>query len=112
MPYVRISTTKELTLAEKEDLYAKVAAIMSILPGKNFDNTMIQIESGCFIRKGGKSACLVMDVHLLNASPEEAKKEFCEEAMRLFEKELGIPNATQTVNITELPHWASHGVYR
>ncbi len=112
MPYVRISTTKKLGESEKVSLYEKVGAIMPILPGKTYENTMIHIDDGCFIRKGGQPDCLIMDVHLLNASPEEAKKEFCETAMRLFEKELGIPQKTQTVNITELPHWASHGVYR
>ena len=112
MPYVHVSTTKELGITEKEALYEKVAALMPILPGKTYENTMIQIDGGCFIHKGGNADCLIMDVHLLNASPEEAKKEFCETAMRMFEEELGIPQKTQTINITELPHWASHGVYR
>lgn len=112
MPYVHISTTKPLTKNEKEELSEKVAALMPLLPGKSRDNTMIQIDDGCFIRMGDKKECVMIDMRVYKASPEENKKEYSEKLMAMLEEELGIPLANIYFNITEMEHWASRGNYR
>ena len=77
MPYLHIKVGKPLCEQSIDALRKECESIISLIPGKNADNCMIQIETDCTMyMKGEKKACAFVDLRLYKASPAEKKQAF------------------------------------
>ena len=113
MPHVDIRVSKPVDAQTRDALQKEIGGSMPLIPGKTISNTIITINDNYSMYKGGQPIeGAFMDIRLLNASPEESKKEFSEKIFALFESILKIPPENVQLNFVELPNWASGGVYR
>jgi len=79
MPYVSITTAKKIDCPAKEKLNQEICAIMTTLPGKNKDNTLIcLIDEKPMFKSGAPNNGVFCEVRLFGQSPEDAKKEFAQ----------------------------------
>ena len=112
MPQVNINVSKKLDDSTKNKLQLEIGNNMSILPGKNIENTMICINDGVSMFKNGEAVeGIFADIRLYKSSPEESKKELAEKLFSIFENVLGIKSNAVYMNFTEMPNWASGGSY-
>lgn len=110
MPYIRISTTADLTAEMEEILLEEIAQILPILPGKNRNNAMIHLEGGAFMAMGNpKDPCVFADVRLCGASPVEAKESFAAALTEILETKLGVSGDHIYLNYMEMDHWGMRG---
>jgi hypothetical protein len=110
MPYISVQIGKKLTDAQKDSLAEKIGKLVEIIPGKFYEKTMVQIDDGRLIYRGGKATeCLFMETRLFQENDLAGKTEFTNKLFELFDRELGIPNSQVYMNILELKHWASKG---
>lgn len=105
MPYVSIRTSKHVTDGQMDNLQKEIGRIISIIPGKNINNCMIQIYGDCQTFMGGKPANATMcEIRLFGEAPKEAKKEFSGELNKVITAELGEVD-TLFVNIQQYFEW-------
>ena len=106
MPFVNVHVGKNLTKPQKDELAGMIAENMPIIPGKNKDNTMIEISGGCDMYMfGGSSEIIFVDVRVYKAVSDEIKNAFVAKLSEGFERILGISAERQYYNIIELPGW-------
>lgn len=110
MPYVHIRTTAEMTAAKKSALLEEIAPLLPILPGKNRNNAMVDLEGGCFMAMGEPSIpCAFCEIRLYRQSPADAKEKFAASLTALLEKELAVPADHVYLNYMEMDHWGLRG---
>lgn len=110
MPYIRIATSIELNDAKKSELLEAVAPLIAILPGKNRDNAMVEIDDGKFMALGDPSLpCVFVEVRLYRESPAEAKAEFAAELNKVLAKCFNLPPKHFYLNYMEMDHWGVDG---
>ena len=113
MPQLNLTVSQSLTVEKKHDLQLTIGNSMGLLPGKTLDNTIICIQDGCAMFKGGKPLDgAFADIRLFKASPEESKKAFSEKLFAILKDSLGIDPGGVYINFIELDHWASRGTYQ
>jgi len=112
MPQLNISIGKAVTKEQLEKLQLAIGGIMPLIPGKNIDNTVISVNSGLDMYKGGaRWEGAFVDVRLYKSSPEEAKEEFYKKLCEVFAEVLSINASHVQANFIELPKWAAGGRY-
>lgn len=112
MPFIHMSTSKELTADQLFAARELIARLVTLLPTKTKENTMIKVEGGCCLSIGEPDApCLFVDARLFRASPLEAKQAFVKALCEAFEAEFSIAQNRMYVNILELDSWGSKGSF-
>jgi len=115
MPYVSITTAKKLDDATKNELYAKLGALMPTIPGKDLDNTLLSINDGVAMFKSGKAigGGVFVSVQCYKKSPEESKKELSRKFYDVLKDALNLEAGGSCVymNFTEFENWAANGNY-
>ena len=110
MPYVHISTSAGLDGAKKSAILEGIAPLLPILPGKNRNNAMVQLDDSCFMAMGDPSTpCAFCEIRLYKQSPADAKEKFAAALTQLLGKELGIPADHVYLNYMEMDHWGLRG---
>ena len=110
MPYINVHVGKPLPEEKKTEVMKAIASRMPLIPGKNADNTMIEISGGRDLYMGGeKRALIFVDMRVLGPAEKTAKDEFVKALTKEFEDRLEIPAANQYYNIIELPGWGMGG---
>ena len=113
MPYVHISVPNALSQAERHELCEAIGELMPLLPGKSRANTMMHIETGCFLEMGrDERPCLFAEVRLFKSSPEKDKQAFAKAFCALLSEKLDIKPERIYMNFIELDAWVSNGTYR
>jgi phenylpyruvate tautomerase PptA (4-oxalocrotonate tautomerase family) len=113
MPQVNLTVSQTVRAEKKNVLQQIIGDSMDLLPGKTIDNTILCIQDGCSMFKGGKPLDgAFVDIRLFKASPEESKKAFAERMFAILKDELGIDPGGVYINFIELDHWASRGTYQ
>ena len=46
MPYIRMATSKDLTMAQKEEFKSGLAEIIGLIPGKTEAALMVEVDDG------------------------------------------------------------------
>ena len=111
MPYLSVKTSINISEEKKNDLQRKIGELISIIPGKNIDNCMTEIEDNLSFYMGGSAKPLLFcEVRLLTVAPVEAKRELFLKLESLFIDELQVE--TVYLNYIELNEWGSKGDYR
>ncbi|MEA4895215.1 MAG: phenylpyruvate tautomerase MIF-related protein [Oscillospiraceae bacterium] len=110
MPFVHLSTTKTMTMDEKEILADDIAHLVATLPGKPYERTMVRIDAGCEIFRAGKLAeCAYFQTHFQRPVPMEAQTAYIESLYALFNKRLGLDIPQIYMSMIELDTWGSRG---
>ena len=113
MPYVSITTAKKIDNPTREKLNQEICGIMTILPGKNKDNTLLCIIDGKPMYKSGvPNDGVFAEVRLYKQSPEENKKEFAQKMHAILKDTLSLPDdGCVYMNFIENETWAANGKY-
>lgn len=110
MPFVHLSTTITITLAEKEVLADEIARLVATLPGKSYERTVVRIDAGCEIFRAGKLAkCAYFQTHYQRPVPIEAQKSYIENLYILFRDKLGLEIPQIYMSMIDLDTWGSRG---
>lgn len=111
MPYVSVSTSASLSSEKKSVLQREIGTLISIIPGKNIDNTMIKIEGDCDMFMGdAREKAVFCEIRLLGNASKENKAELYEKLHHLFFDELDIEKLYLNYNIFE--EWGSGDSFR
>lgn len=110
MPFVHLSTTKTMTMAEKEVISDEIAKLVATLPGKPYERTMVRIDAGCEIFRAGKQAdCAYLQTHFQNPVGIGAQTEYIEALYALFKERLGLEAHQLYMSMIALDTWGTRG---
>ena len=110
MPFVHLSTTKTMTMEEKEILADDIAHLVATLPGKPYERTMVRIDASCEIFRAGKLAeCAYFQTHFQRPVPMEAQTAYIESLYALFKQRLNLEIPQIYMSMIELDTWGSRG---
>ena len=91
MPYVSITTAKKVDAPKKEKLNQEICAIMTTLPGKNKDNTLLTIiDEAVMYKSGTPNGGAFVEVRLFGESPADAKAEFAKKLKSILTDVLSL----------------------
>ena len=111
MPYIAINTNQHISDEKADKLQQEIGRIVTILPGKNIDNTITQINGDRKIFVSGKAVnATFCEVRMFGPSPGDKKKEFSGELNKLITEELGEQYKLY-INIQEYPEWGNGPEY-
>ena len=110
MPFTHLSTTKLMTMEEKEILADEIAKLVATLPGKPYERTMVRIDAGCEIFRAGKLAeCAYFQTHFQRPVPIDAQTAYIENLYTLFKERLGLEIPQIYMSMIDLDTWGSRG---
>ena len=110
MPYVHVVTTAELNPAKKSALLEAIAPLLSTLPGKSRENSMVHIDGDAFMAMGDPAEpCAFCEIRLYKVSPMEAKAAFTEKLTALLTVQCGVPADKVYINFLEMENWGVGG---
>ena len=107
MPFVNITTAKKIDCPAKEKLNEEICKIMTILPGKNKDNTLICLnDEKPMFKSGSPNNGVFVEVRLFGQSPEDSKKEFAQKMRGILKDVLALEeNDCLYMNYIENETW-------
>ena len=110
MPFTHLSTTKSMTMEEKETIADEIAKLVATLPGKPYERTMVRIDAGCEIFRAGKLAeCAYFQTHFQRPVPLDAQTYYIENLYDLFKERLGLESTQIYMSMIDLDTWGSRG---
>ena len=111
MPYISVSVSKTLESAQTEQIKAELGQLVTLIPGKTEEVTMVRIEDGCKLYKAGKALGngAFIEVRLYGPAPQPDKEKFTEAVFQAFEKMLDIQPSDIYLNIFEMDSWGTKG---
>ena len=111
MPYICVSVSKTLEASEKDQIKSELGSLITLVPGKTEEVTMVRIEDGCTLYKGGEALCngAFIEVRLYGAAPRSDKEKFTEAVFLSLEKLLGTQACDIYLNIFEMESWGTKG---
>lgn len=113
MPFINVSTNKQLAPTQKQELQTKLGDLISILPGKTAEQTLIKISDECdMYRRGYESALCMIEIYMYQMQPFSAKDELTRAIVGLMEKEYGIPVPNLYIKFGEMPIWGVDGALK
>jgi len=114
MPYIDVNITKKLSDDEKDILKTKLGELISIIPGKTEDVTMIGINDGYTMYMSGqrKEKLAYLNIKLFKQSEFEYKMELTKQIFEFFEKEFDITGENMYMNFDEYDSWATRGTLK
>jgi len=113
MPYIAITTSVDLNEAKMETLKTELGRLISIIPTKTEEHTMVDFSgSRTFYKAGKKVKGAFIEVRLFKKAEFEPKKKFTEEVLAMVSKELDIAEENFNMNILEFENWGSGGTFR
>jgi phenylpyruvate tautomerase PptA (4-oxalocrotonate tautomerase family) len=113
MPYIAINVTEKLSDAQKEKIKAEFGRLVTIIPTKTEARTLIDFSDARTMYKDGKLISgAFIELRLWRKSEFEPKKQFTEETFQMLSRELGLAPENMYLNVMELEHWGSDGIYK
>jgi hypothetical protein len=113
MPYINLTTSLKLSHEQKDKVKAEFGRLITIIPGKQEANCLLNFSDGHTMYRGGEEApCAFIEIRLFGKAELEAKKKLTKEIFEMMNKELGIEIPRMFLNILELDTWGSAGVFK
>ena len=113
MPYVQIETNRILSDERKAELCLKAAEMITIIPAKKPERTMVTINDGLTMLFGcNELPCARVKVDLFHHTEDEYKKEYAEKLLRTVAEETSIDLDRIYLTFAEYDNWGSEGYYR
>lgn len=110
MPFVHLSTTKTMTMEQKENLSNEIAKLVATMPGKPYERTMVRIDAGCEIFRAGKLAeCAYFQTHFQRPVPIGEQTAYIERMYALFKEQLGLDVPQIYMSMIDMDTWGSRG---
>lgn len=114
MPFIEIKTANKLSAKQREGVKSGIGEIISMIPAKAEEKTMIAISDSMHIyfRGDEKESAAFVDVRLKDAAPFEDKAKFTEALFTVLEQQAGIAKDDTYVSISEFEEWGSRGALK
>ena len=112
MPYVALNTSEKLSETRREKVKSEIGRLVTVIPGKTEEVTIVDISDGRSMYKGGKAVpCAYVDIRVYTKADPEGKKQFVNDLFVLLDKELGITKDNVYISVLEFEEWGAHGAY-
>jgi phenylpyruvate tautomerase PptA (4-oxalocrotonate tautomerase family) len=112
MPYIALNTSEKLSSSQKEKIKSGIGRLITVIPGKTEEVTIVDISDGRSMYTGGKEVpCAYVDLRVYRKADPDGKKRFIEELFVLLDKELGINKDNVYMSVLEFEQWGDHGAY-
>ena len=110
MPYIGISTSKNLSEAQKDSLKADLGEKIRVIPGKTEAALMVDISDGhTMYLAGEKRELAFLDVRCFGSTEFANKKAFTEAAFQAVEQQTGLPENAIYLTYSEFANWGTRG---
>ena len=111
MPYIHASISKTLEESQKEQIKSELGSLITLIPGKSEAVTMVRIEDGCTLYKGGRALDngAFVEVRLLGKAPVYSEEQFTQAVFEMLENQLGTESRDVYLNIMEMERWGTGG---
>ena len=111
MPYISVSVSQTLSPEQKEAVKSELGSLITLVPGKSEAVTMVRIEEGCTLYKGGRALDngAFVDVRLLGKAPVHSEEQFTQAVFKMLENQLGTEPGDVYLNIMEMERWGTGG---
>lgn len=110
MPWIHMSTTRTLTPEAKADLADEIGHLVEIIAGKFHQKTMIRIDDGCDIYRGGELVpCAFMETRIMIPNDWDQQVDYVDKLYTLFHEKLDLTPNEVYFNMVEGPSWGSRG---
>lgn len=112
MPYVHLTTNRNLSDLQKTNIKDCILDAIQSIPEKGIHNTMIHIDSAyMFFREADKN-CIFVELRVYKKQPEEAKQKFIDKMCNYLYEKLNIEKEYIYFNILELDNWVTNGLIK
>lgn len=113
MPFLAISTGKNLTPEAKQAITKNLGEIITVIPGKNVGNLMVEITDAAYMVFNGAKTdeCLYMSILLHGAAAHEAKSALVEKCCAMLAEVTKIPVNNIYITVAEHANWGALGKY-
>ena len=113
MPYVQMNTNACLTDAQIKELETGAAELITLLPNKKIESTMVEIgQSRRMYFACSEEVCMKVKVELYNESPFENRKQYAEELMKKISSITDIPESRIYLTFSTYDHWGRDGILK
>jgi phenylpyruvate tautomerase PptA (4-oxalocrotonate tautomerase family) len=113
MPYIAVNTSRKLSDAQTEKIKSELGRLITIIPTKTEAGLQVDISDGrVFFKAGENAAGAFIDLRLFHKSDFEFKKQFTEEAILMFMRELDLKKENIYMTIMEFDNWGSGGTLK
>ena len=87
MPYVALNTSEKLSETRREKVKSEIGRLVTVIPGKTEEVTIVDISDGRSMYKGGKAVpCAYVDIRVYTKADPEGKKQFVNDLFVLLDK--------------------------
>ncbi|MGI5849968.1 MAG: phenylpyruvate tautomerase MIF-related protein [Christensenellales bacterium] len=113
MPYVNVNLSTTLKQEQKTQVKAKIGELISLIPGKEEESTMVSVVDNYPLYFGGKemSNGAFIDVRIFGSTEQKNKEVFTAAVFDALEKLLGISKNDIYMNIFEMSNWGVRGKF-
>lgn len=112
MPYVHLTTNRNLSDQQKADIKDFIIEAIQSIPDKGLRNTMVHIDSAYMFFKEDSNNCIFIELRVYKKQPEEAKQEFVDKMCNYLYEKLRIEKELIYFNILELDSWVTSGTIK
>ena len=114
MPYIKLSVSKKITPELEKKLVDGLGTALSIIPGKDPQWTMVEINDGLRMYFGGvrQEDMVFADVKYVGKFSYKLKREFTQAACKTISDTIGTPIDKICLTISEFNNWGAVGDFR
>lgn len=111
MPYIKTTTTVNITEKMNDELVKKLGEAITLIPGKSEEWLMLATDDGSKMAFRGKSDCDVcmMEVDIFGSTTSEAYNALTERLCEVAEEVLGVAKDKVYVKYREYDRWGYNG---
>ena len=113
MPFVQCHTNAVLNPQQKQQLRTECTGLITILPGKKINSTMVEIADGLDMYfDDNADPCMKIRVELYKETPYEFRSRYAEEIMKAVERITEIPVSRIYLTFLTYDHWGRDGILK
>ena len=114
MPFIKLSIAKKISVEKEQAVIDALAEALSVIPGKDPQWTMIEVNDGLRLYFGGKRQddMVFADVKYVGKQEFHKKRAFTQGACQALHEILGTPIDRICLTITEYDNWGAVGDFR
>lgn len=114
MPYIKLSIAKKVEFDVEQKLVDALGAALSVLPDKDPQWTMVEVNDGLKMYFGGvkQDDMVFAEVKYVGNFNYHKKKEFTQAACKAISEILNTPIDKICLTITEFENWGAIGDFR
>lgn len=113
MPFITIQTGARLSEQQKKTLASRLGEIITVVPGKTFENLMLSIHDGVFMAFGPQPAdkCMHLDILTYKESTFADLEKLVKLCTDLAGEVCGMPADNVYISIAGRENWGVGGKY-